>query len=104
MNGVFFSTRGISERATYVVLPVYAAMPFETQCKIFEDAPKGKRKVIVATNIAETSLTIDGILYVVDTGLFKVGGMVQDSFILMSHETVSIWQRHVRLLILLCTT
>ena len=74
MNGVFFSTRGISERATYVVLPVYAAMPFETQCKIFEDAPKGKRKVIVATNIAETSLTIDGILYVVDTGLFKVGG------------------------------
>ena len=55
------------------MLPVYAAMPFETQCKIFEEAPKGKRKVIVATNIAETSLTIDGILYVVDTGLFKVG-------------------------------
>ena len=70
---MFLFTRGISERATYVVLPVYAAMPFETQCKIFEDAPKGKRKVIVATNIAETSLTIDGILYVVDTGLFKVG-------------------------------
>ena len=61
-----------SERAKFVVLPVYAAMPFETQCKIFEEAPKGKRKVIVATNIAETSLTIDGILYVVDTGFFKV--------------------------------
>ena len=60
-------------RDAFVVLPVYGAMPFETQCKIFEEAPKGKRKVIVATNIAETSLTIDGILYVVDTGFFKVG-------------------------------
>ena len=65
----------IPVRATepsFVVLPVYAAMPFETQCKIFEEAPRGKRKIIVATNIAETSLTIDGILYVVDTGFFKV--------------------------------
>lgn len=71
----YFYTRLVSERVagpSFVVLPVYAAMPFETQCKIFEEAPKGKRKVIVATNIAETSLTIDGILYVVDTGFFKV--------------------------------
>ena len=92
---MFFSTRGISERATYVVLPVYAAMPFETQCKIFEDAPKGKRKVIVATNIAETSLTIDGILYVVDTGLFKVGCTT----LLHPNEPIAIWYIF---LVLLC--
>jgi len=52
-------------------LPVYAALPFESQCEIFNATPPGVRKVVVATNIAETSITIDGILFVVDIGLFK---------------------------------
>ena len=39
-----------------------------SQAKIFEKAPDGVRKCIVSTNIAETSLTVDGIIYVVDTG------------------------------------
>ena len=38
------------------------------QSRIFEPAPLGKRKVVVATNIAETSLTIDGIYYIIDPG------------------------------------
>ena len=42
------------------VLPVYSALPSELQTKIFEPAPPGQRKCIVATNIAEASLTIDG--------------------------------------------
>lgn len=42
------------------------------QAKIFEPAPPGTRKCIVATNIAETSLTVDGIKYVVDTGYIKM--------------------------------
>ena len=42
------------------------------QAKIFEPTPDGRRKVIVATNIAETSLTVDGILYVVDAGYSKL--------------------------------
>ncbi len=54
-----------------MALPVYAALPFETQCEIFRPSNEGVRKVIVATNIAETSLTINGIVYVVDTGYFK---------------------------------
>jgi HrpA-like RNA helicase len=41
------------------------------QTRIFEPAPPGTRKVVVATNIAEASLTIDGIYYVVDPGFAK---------------------------------
>ena len=41
------------------------------QSKIFEPAPPGGRKVVIATNIAETSITIDGIYYVVDPGFCK---------------------------------
>jgi len=53
------------------ILPVYSALPSEMQTKIFDPAPPGSRKVIIATNIAETSLTIDGIYYVVDPGFVK---------------------------------
>jgi ATP-dependent RNA helicase DHX8/PRP22 len=39
-----------------IILPVYSALPSEMQSKIFDPAPPGKRKVVVATNIAEASL------------------------------------------------
>ena len=54
-----------------VILPVYSALPSEMQTRIFDPAPVGSRKVVIATNIAETSLTIDGIYYVVDPGFVK---------------------------------
>ncbi|TPX30901.1 hypothetical protein SmJEL517_g05644 [Synchytrium microbalum] len=54
-----------------IVLPVYSALPSEMQSKIFEPAPPGSRKVVLATNIAETSITIDGIYYVIDPGFVK---------------------------------
>uniref|UniRef100_A0A8R1HNX8 RNA helicase n=1 Tax=Caenorhabditis japonica TaxID=281687 RepID=A0A8R1HNX8_CAEJA len=54
-----------------IILPVYGALPSDMQTRIFEPAPPGKRKVVIATNIAETSLTIDGIFYVVDPGFVK---------------------------------
>lgn len=54
-----------------IVLPVYSALPSEMQSRIFEPAPPGSRKCVVATNIAEASLTIDGIYYVVDPGFSK---------------------------------
>mgnify|MGYP002853074101 FL=1 len=53
------------------ILPVYSSLPSEMQTRIFDAAPPGSRKVIVATNIAEASLTIDGIYYVVDPGFAK---------------------------------
>ena len=55
-----------------VVLPVYSALPTEKQTKIFEPASPGARKCVIATNIAEASLTIDGIYYVVDPGFAKI--------------------------------
>ncbi|XP_067386232.1 pre-mRNA-splicing factor ATP-dependent RNA helicase DHX16 isoform X1 [Emydura macquarii macquarii] len=54
-----------------LVLPIYANLPSDIQAKIFEPTPPGARKVVVATNIAETSLTIDGIIYVIDPGFCK---------------------------------
>ena len=54
-----------------IILPVYGALPAEMQSRIFEPAPAGARKCVVATNIAEASLTIDGVYYVVDPGFCK---------------------------------
>jgi ATP-dependent RNA helicase DHX8/PRP22 len=54
-----------------LVLPVYSSLPAEMQSRIFEPAPPGARKCVVATNIAEASLTIDGVYYVVDPGFAK---------------------------------
>jgi ATP-dependent RNA helicase DHX8/PRP22 len=51
---------------------IYSALPTEKQTQIFEPAPRGSRKCVIATNIAEASITIDGILYVVDSGFSKV--------------------------------
>ncbi|KAG8085451.1 hypothetical protein GUJ93_ZPchr0010g8750 [Zizania palustris] len=65
--------RGLGAKvAELLICPIYANLPTELQAKIFEPAPAGARKVVLATNIAETSLTIDGIKYVVDPGFCKV--------------------------------
>eukprot|EP00771_Trimastix_marina_P003447 gnl/Trimastix_PCT/4711.p1 GENE.gnl/Trimastix_PCT/4711~~gnl/Trimastix_PCT/4711.p1 ORF type:complete len:646 (-),score=258.14 gnl/Trimastix_PCT/4711:192-1994(-) len=55
-----------------IMLPIYSQLPSDLQAKIFEKAPENGRKCIVATNIAETSLTVDGIFYVVDSGYCKL--------------------------------
>jgi pre-mRNA-splicing factor ATP-dependent RNA helicase DHX16 len=54
-----------------IVVSIYANMQSELQARIFEPTPDGSRKVILATNIAETSLTIDGIAFVIDPGFVK---------------------------------
>jgi ATP-dependent helicase HrpA len=53
------------------LLPLYARLSHEDQGRVFDDFP-GQRKVIVSTNIAETSVTIDGVVHVIDSGLGKV--------------------------------
>ncbi|KAK0109203.1 hypothetical protein ONS96_003026 [Cadophora gregata f. sp. sojae] len=65
-------SRKLGNRAAeLIVCPIYANLPSELQSKIFEPTPNGARKVVLATNIAETSLTIDGIVYVIDPGFVK---------------------------------
>ena len=54
-----------------LVLPIYAALPPELQARVFAPAPPGVRRAVVATNIAETSITVDGVVYVIDPGLVK---------------------------------
>jgi pre-mRNA-splicing factor ATP-dependent RNA helicase DHX38/PRP16 len=54
------------------ILPIHSMLPSEIQAKIFKAVSTDTRKVVVATNIAETSLTIDGIKYVIDCGFYKL--------------------------------
>jgi Helicase conserved C-terminal domain len=51
-----------------IILPVYSSLPSEVPSRLFEPAPAGSRKCVVATNIAEASLTIDVVYYAVDPG------------------------------------
>ncbi|KAJ5248915.1 ATP-dependent RNA helicase DHR1 [Penicillium chermesinum] len=53
------------------VLPLYSQLPTKEQMKVFEPPPEGSRLIILATNVAETSLTIPGIKYVFDCGRAK---------------------------------
>ena len=60
------------EHMDFLVLPIHSCLPNKTQVKIFEPAPANTRKIILATNIAETSITVPNIKYVVDSCRQKV--------------------------------
>lgn len=65
-------TKGLGSKISeLIVAPIYANLPSDMQTKIFDPTPPGARKIVIATNIAETSLTIDGIKYVIDPGFAK---------------------------------
>ncbi|KAF9094822.1 hypothetical protein BGX23_001537 [Mortierella sp. AD031] len=55
-----------------MVCPIYSSLPSDMQGKIFEPTPEGSRKVVLATNTAETSITIDGVKFVIDPGFSKM--------------------------------
>lgn len=57
--------------STALILPLFSLLSVDDQAKIFEPVPEGHRLIVVATNVAETSITIPGISYVVDSGRQK---------------------------------
>jgi ATP-dependent helicase HrpB len=62
----------LGERPEILLCPLHGELDLAAQRAAIEPAPPGKRKVVLATNIAETSLTIDGVRVVVDAGLARV--------------------------------
>ncbi|XP_025264487.1 probable ATP-dependent RNA helicase DHX34 [Camponotus floridanus] len=60
-----------TKKNNWIVLPLHSTLSIIEQDKVFDYAPEGVRKCIVATNIAETSITIDGIRFVADSGKVK---------------------------------
>lgn len=62
---------GASTKQPLHVLPLYSLMSPEDQMRIFQDPPAGSRLCVIATNVAETSITIKNIHYVVDSGKVK---------------------------------
>ncbi|KAK3039917.1 hypothetical protein RJ639_027752 [Escallonia herrerae] len=54
-----------------MVLPLYSGLSCGDQDLVFSLTPRGKRKVVISTNIADTSLTLEGVVYVVDSGFSK---------------------------------
>ncbi|MFV3411974.1 ATP-dependent helicase HrpB [Pseudomonas nitroreducens] len=62
----------LAARPDVLICPLHGELDLDAQRAAIEPAPVGKRKVVLATNIAETSLTIDGVRVVVDAGLARV--------------------------------
>ncbi|XP_055375617.1 putative ATP-dependent RNA helicase DHX57 [Condylostylus longicornis] len=55
----------------YIIVPLHSTLTSEEQSLVFKKAPKGKRKIVLSTNVAETSITIDDCVFVIDYGLMK---------------------------------
>ncbi|CAN0208209.1 unnamed protein product [Ectocarpus sp. 6 AP-2014] len=66
------TAKGVGEGGPLQVLPFYSALPINTQMKVFEPTRQGVRRIVVATTIAETSVTIDRIRYVIDPGFIRL--------------------------------
>eukprot|EP00750_Incisomonas_marina_P032578 INCI9223.2.p1 GENE.INCI9223.2~~INCI9223.2.p1 ORF type:complete len:1234 (-),score=254.77 INCI9223.2:661-4362(-) len=65
------SHHALANSSKFRVLPLHSALPAHVQSKVFDRVPAGCRKIVVATNIAETSITIDDIVFVVNAGRVK---------------------------------
>ncbi|CAG7729660.1 unnamed protein product, partial [Allacma fusca] len=63
-----------------LILPMYGSLPPRDQLKVFHSTPRDSRKIVFATNIAETSITIPGIVYVIDCGFVKMRWFNPDTY------------------------
>ena len=72
-----------------LVCPIYAALPSSQQLQIFRKPQPNQRKIILATNIAETSITIPGIRYVIDPGFVKIRSIKASALELLTVQPIS---------------
>ncbi|CAK9823206.1 ATP-dependent DNA/RNA helicase DHX36 [Anthophora retusa] len=70
LNKMMMASNFYSE-SQYVIYPLHSRMPTIDQKAIFQEPPEGVRKIIIATSIAETSITIEDVVYVIDCGKIK---------------------------------
>ena len=81
----------IKDHRSVEIHPLHSMMPTINQKKIFNKPPKGVRKIVIATNIAETSITIDDVVYVIDSGKIKLTKYnAQDNISTLLPEWVSL--------------
>ena len=70
-----FSSSAVDGTMRLDVVPLYGALPMDAAERVFEDVDENTtRKIVVATNVAETSITVPGVKYVVDSGYVKLKG------------------------------
>ncbi|KAI5711731.1 hypothetical protein M8J75_002767 [Diaphorina citri] len=75
----------------FQIIPLHSMLPTVSQKSIFNTPPEGVRKIVLATNIAETSITIDDIVYVVDCGKTKMSNFdVKDNIATLKPEWISL--------------
>lgn len=97
---VMYNIKQIAKEATgppIRVYPLYAGLPAAKQLQVWQDAPPGTRKIILATNIAEASVTIPRIKCVIDTGVVKertwCGSSGVERLAVRSCSQAACWQR-----------
>nr|XP_060623657.1 ATP-dependent DNA/RNA helicase DHX36 isoform X1 [Anolis sagrei ordinatus] len=74
----------------FIIIPLHSLMPTVNQTQVFKRTPPGVRKIVIATNIAETSITIDDVVYVIDGGKIKETNFdTQNNISTMAAEWVS---------------
>lgn len=75
----------------FIIIPLHSLMPTVSQTQVFKKPPPGVRKIVIATNIAETSITIDDVVYVIDGGKIKETHFdTQNNIRTMTAEWVSV--------------
>jgi ATP-dependent helicase HrpB len=84
-------TQEVLERSRFqgVILPLFGYLPFHEQVAALHPDPQGRRKIVLATTIAETSLTIEGIRVVVDSGVHKVARSDPQGFSSLTTESIT---------------